>query len=132
MQTFVKLAASQQPIHAGLPGHLLQRAGLSILIDLDRLEAANRLSAFFLLTALICFLFMKAILALIINRRQASLGDAACQLYTRAGCPLSWGREIARIQLLAFPRILGIAFNPITIYLFMTQKTDPVLCLCSA
>ena len=128
MQTDACQIVASQITHTryGPPAHLLQRAGLSILIDLDRLEAANRLSAFFLLTALICFLFMKAILALIINRVPTGQ-PRRCRLpaiYARWLLPIL-GREIARIQLLAFPRILGIAFNPITIYLCYDAENRP-------
>ena len=49
MQTNACQIVASQITHTryGPPAHVLQRAGLSILIDLDRLEAANRLSAFF-------------------------------------------------------------------------------------
>lgn len=69
MQTYACHLVASQITHTryGPPSHVLHRPGLSILIDLDRLEAADRLSAFFLLTALICFLFMSGILALTTN-----------------------------------------------------------------
>ena len=49
MQTDACQIVASQITHTryGPPAHLLQRAGLSILIDLDRLEAADRLGLFF-------------------------------------------------------------------------------------
>ncbi|MGB1399437.1 MAG: DUF1365 family protein, partial [Candidatus Puniceispirillaceae bacterium] len=129
MQTDACQIVASQITHTryGPPAHLLQRAGLSILIDLDRLEAANRLSAFFSVNRFNLFSFYESDFG-INHKSRADRPSSAMPLasYIRAlAAPYLGGREIARIQLLAFPRILGIAFNPITIYLCNDAENRP-------
>ena len=68
---------------------------------------------------------MKAILALIINRVPTGQ-PRRCRLPAifASWLPPILGREIAD-TVLAFPRILGIAFNPITIYLCYDAENRP-------
>jgi len=129
MQTDACQIVTSQITHTryGPPAHLLHRAGLSILIDLDRLEAADRLSAFFSVNRFNLFSFYEGDFG-INHKSRADRPPRAMPLasYIRAlAVPYLGGREIAAIKLLAFPRILGIAFNPITIYLCYDAKNRP-------
>ena len=129
MQTDACQIVASQITHTryGPPAHLLQRAGLSILIDLDRLETADRLSAFFSVNRFNLFSFYEGDFG-INHKSRANRPASAMPLasYIRElAAPYLGGREIATIQLLAFPRILGIAFNPITIYLCYDAENRP-------
>ena len=99
----------------GRPSHFLSRRGLSILIDLDRLEAANAESAFFSVDSFNLLSFHQADYGPNFRRNGAAvpLADYAREL-ARDICP---GVDIATVTLLTFPRILGVAFNPVSIYL---------------
>ncbi len=129
MQTYACHLVASQITHTryGPPSHVLHRPGLSILIDLDRLEAADRLSAFFSVNRFNLFSFYERDFG-INHKSHADRPSDAVPLasYIRTlAAPHLGGREIVTIKLLAFPRILGIAFNPITIYLCYDAKNRP-------
>ncbi|MDP7375358.1 MAG: DUF1365 family protein, partial [Alphaproteobacteria bacterium] len=102
----------------GHPAHHLQKAGFSILIDLDRLDEAHNASWFFSVNKFNIVSFhetdfgpnhksqRKA------NEPKIKLSDhirGLASQYIKAD-------EITKIEMLAFPRILGLSFNPITVY----------------
>lgn len=104
----------------GTPSHFLSRKGLSILIDLDRLADAGRQSMLFSVDRFN-----------LLSLRQSDYGpnfrnkDSHVQLATYARemaakiCP---DHDIDKVLLLTFPRILGVAFNPVSIYLLRDAK----------
>ena len=98
----------------GTPSHFLSRKGLSIWIDLDRLVEAGRQSAFFSVDRFNLLSFHQSDYGPNFRRpgKVIPLAD-----YARAQaldiCP---DLEIATVHLLTFPRILGVAFNPVSIY----------------
>ena len=111
----------------GPPAHVLHRPGLSVLIDLDRLNAASRLSVFFSVNRFNLFSFHERDFG--INHKSHPDRKPETQplaAYIRAlAAPYLEGRSIATVKLLAFPRIFGIAFNPITIYLCYDEQKRP-------
>ena len=99
----------------GRPSHFLSRRGLSIWIDLDRLETANSESAFFSVDRFNLLSFRQSDYGPNFRSRRAAvpLADYARGL-ARSICP---DVDIGSVSLLTFPRILGVAFNPVSIYL---------------
>ena len=99
----------------GRPSHFLSRRGLSIWIDLDRLEEADSLSALFSVDRFNLLSFHQSDYGPNFRRPGAdiSLADYARGL-ARDICP---DVDVATVSLLTFPRILGVAFNPVSIYL---------------
>ena len=99
----------------GRPSHFLSRRGLSIWIDLDRLEVANSESGFFSVDRFNLLSFHQSDYGPNFHSRRPMfpLAEYAREL-AREICP---GVEIASVSLLTFPRILGVAFNPVSIYL---------------
>jgi len=98
----------------GRPSHFLRRPGLSILIDLDALEAADRLCP---------LLSVDRFNLLSFNQRDygpnyrskgpvQSLAAYARNLAAEF-CPET---KIESVRLLTFPRILGVGFNPVSVY----------------
>ena len=102
----------------GHPAHHLRKAGFSILIDLDRLDEAHNASWFFSVNKFNIVSFhetdfgpnhksqRKA------NEPKIKLSDhirGLASQYFKAD-------EITKIEMLTFPRILGLSFNPITVY----------------
>lgn len=88
--------------------HVLRYKVFSLLVDLDQLESLHEKLRLFSLNRLnFVSLFSKdfgprdgSSVAAFIRRRAAAAGV----------------QDIARIRMLAYPRILGYAFNPITVY----------------
>lgn len=129
MQTPACHLVTSQITHTryGPPAHVLHRPGLSVLIDLDRLHVANQISAFFSVNRFNLFSFYERDFG--INHKSHPNRTAETQSlagYIRElASPYLEGRSIATIKLLAFPRILGIAFNPITIYQCYDAQNQP-------
>jgi len=110
----------------GTPAHFLSRRGLSVWIDLDRLDEAGAQSALFSVDRFN-----------LLSLRQADYGPN----YRRKGpvIPLAgYARDLARdilpdvemagVHLLTFPRILGAAFNPVSVYVLRDRNgADRVL-----
>ena len=114
-------------IRYGPPTHVLHRPGLSMLIDLDRLDVASKISAFFSVNRFNLFSIHERDFG-INHKSHPDKGDQPVPLadYIRQmASPYLKGRKIASLKLLAFPRILGFAFNPITIYLGFDEKQLP-------
>jgi uncharacterized protein len=88
----------------------------SLLVDLDRLEEADRRSVLFGIdrAALVSFHQKDHT-----DRKGESLRARADRLFLDAGLP----ERPSRVLLLAYPRILGYVFNPISVY-FAYDDTD--------
>lgn len=106
----------------GTPSHFLSRRGLSIWMDLDRLDEADAQSDLFSVDGFN-----------LLSIRQADYGpnfqkdgpvtplaDYARQL-ARDICP---GVEMRSVHILTFPRILGFAFNPVSVYVLRDGSGD--------
>lgn len=93
-------------------GHRFEYKVFSLLIDLDRLEAADRLSPLFSVNRRNLASFHEADH---IDTRISSVGSGmrayADRLFANAGM-----ERPTRIELLAYPRIFGHVFNPISLY----------------
>ena len=98
----------------GSPSHFLSRKGLSVLIDLDRLDEADTQSAFFSIDRFNLLSVKQSDYGPNFKRKGSAvrLADYARKMAAKI-CP---DRDIASVLLLTFPRILGAAFNPVSIY----------------
>lgn len=91
----------------------------SMLFDADRLDEAGRLSPFFSIGRFNLVSFNPADHG---PRDGSSLGDYARRVLEQAGVPT----DGARVMILAYPRILGYSFNPLTVY-FVYGQDDTLL-----
>jgi DUF1365 family protein len=82
---------------------------MSLLIDLDQLDAADRLSPLFGVNRAALYSFRESDHG---KRDGSSLADFARQCAAEHGVDLSGGR----ILLLGYPRLLGYTFNPLSVY----------------
>ncbi|WFU74962.1 MULTISPECIES: DUF1365 domain-containing protein [unclassified Bradyrhizobium] len=82
---------------------------MSLLIDLDRLDDADRQSRLFGVNRAAIFSFHERDHG---NRAGAKLSQYARKLAVERGIDLSGGR----VLLLCYPRLLGYVFNPLSIY----------------
>lgn len=115
-------------VHArhGTPQHKLARRTLSIWIDLDRLAEAGRLSWLFSVGKFNLLSFYASDFGPN-HKSQAKQGkrDTDLASYARALCARYLPDiNIASVHFLAMPRILGMAFNPITVYLCKDEYGD--------
>ena len=98
----------------GTPSHFLSRKGLSIWIDLDRLAEAGSQSACFSVDRFNLLSFHQSDYGP--NFRRSGAVTPLSE-YVRAQardiCP---DLQVASAYLLTFPRILGVAFNPVSVY----------------
>ena len=104
----------------GNPSHFLSRKGLSIWIDLDALEKADKMSALFNVDKFNLLTFRqrdhginfksKAPLVKLADYARAMAADL---------CP---DQDIASVHLLTFPRILGLVFNPVSVYVLCDKS----------
>ena len=98
----------------GRPSHFLQRRGLSIWINLDELAAADRQSFLFSVDKFNLLSFAQRDYGP--NYRKKGpvqpLADYARELAARF-CP---DEKVAKVHMLTFPRILGVVFNPVSVY----------------
>jgi uncharacterized protein len=96
-----------------LPGaratHRFQYRVLSLLIDLDRLEEADRLSPLLAVNRRALFSFHESDHG---PRDGTPLRIHAGRLAAAAGIDLADGR----VRLLCYPRVLGYVFNPLSVY----------------
>lgn len=90
-------------------GHRFQYRVFSLLVDLDRLGEANRLSALFSVNARNLVAFHEKDHS---GSNAVSLRGYADGLLADAGLSV----PAARILLVCYPRILGYVFNPISVY----------------
>ena len=94
--------------------HVLRRPGLSIWIDLDRLQEANRQSPFFSVDRFNLLGFHQADYGPNFKSKVAlvQLADYVRQI---AGEVIP-EKNVETLHLLTFPRILGAVFNPLSVY----------------
>lgn len=90
-------------------GHRFTYRVLNLLIDLDRLDEADTLSRLFRVNRRGLFSFHERDHG---PRDGTSLRAHAHRLAARAGIDLSGGR----VRLLCYPRLLGYAFTPLSVY----------------
>jgi DUF1365 family protein len=88
--------------------HALRYRVFSMLIDLDRLESLDEELRFFSLNR---FNLLSLFTRDFGPRDGSSVAEFIRRRAAAAGVP-----EVARIRMLAYPRVLGFAFNPITVY----------------
>jgi uncharacterized protein len=98
-------------MHARLKpvGHRFSYRVLSLLIDLDRLEVADRQTPLFGVNRRALYSFHEADHG---PRNGSSLRAHAQQCAAERGIDLTGGR----VLLLCYPRLLGYAFNPLSVY----------------
>jgi uncharacterized protein len=98
-------------MHARLKpiGHRFSYRVMSLLIDLDRLEAADRQSPLFGVNRTALYSFNEADHG---DRDGASLRGYAQRCAAECGIDLTGGR----VRLLCYPRLLGYTFNPLSVY----------------
>jgi DUF1365 family protein len=98
-------------MHARLKpvGHRFSYRVMSLLIDLDRLDAADRMSALFGVNRAALYSFREADHG---ERDGSSLRLYAQRRAAEHGVELTGGR----VQLLCYPRLLGFTFNPLSVY----------------
>lgn len=98
----------------GAPSHFLSRSGLSVWLDLDHLAVANQQSALFSVNRFNLLSFFAKDYGPNFKQTGAPQDLAA---YARGlAAKLLPNTPIATVHLLTFPRILGLAFNPISVY----------------
>lgn len=98
----------------GTPSHFLSRRGLSIWIDLDRLDEAGAQSALFSVDGFNLLSFRQADYGP--NFRKAGPVTPLAAYARDLARDILPGVDIASVHLLTFPRILGVAFNPVSVY----------------
>jgi uncharacterized protein len=98
-------------MHARLKpiGHRFSYRVMSLLIDLDRLDEADRQSALFGVNRAALYSFREADHG---RRDGSSLRDYAQHCAAGHGIDLTGGR----VLLLCYPRLLGYTFNPLSVY----------------
>lgn len=108
----------------GTPSHFLARKGLSVLVDLDRLDEVQGQSGLFSIDRFNLLslrqddfgpnhpAFRKP------GAARTELADWVRQLASE----ILPGRPVGRVMMLAMPRILGLGFNPITVFIAADQN----------
>jgi len=99
----------------GPPSHFLRRKGLSIWVDLDDLESANRQSLLFSVDRFNLLSFVQRDYGP--NYRCQTPFEPLATYARRLAREICPGVPVASVHLLTFPRILGVAFNPVSAYL---------------
>ena len=102
----------------GQPGHNLLKSGFSILIDLDRLDEAHKASWFFSVNKFNIVSFNEGDFGPN-HKSQRKVTEPKIKLASyirRLASRHMKANEITKIEMLTFPRILGLSFNPITVY----------------
>ena len=98
-------------MHARLKpmGHRFSYRVMSLLIDLDRLDAADRQSALFGVNRAALYSFNEA--------DHGARDGSSLRLYAQR-CAAEHGVDLTggRVLLLCYPRLLGFTFNPLSVY----------------
>ena len=107
-------------MHARLKpfGHRFSYRVMSLLIDLDRLDEADRMSALFGVNRAALYSFHEKDHG---QRDGSSLRAFAQRAAAAHGIDLAGGR----IRLLCYPRLLGYAFNPLSVYFCHRRRRRP-------
>ena len=98
----------------GTPSHFLRRKGLSIWIDLDDLDTANGQSTLFSVDRFNLLSFAQRDYGP--NYRHNKPVEPLAGYARRLADELCPDVVIASVHLLTFPRVLGVAFNPVSVY----------------
>ena len=98
----------------GTPSHFLRRKGLSIWIDLDDLDTANGQSTLFSVDRFNLLSFAQRDYGP--NYRHSKPVESLAGYARRLAGELCPDVVIASVHLLTFPRVLGVAFNPVSVY----------------
>ena len=101
--------------------HRFRYRVFSLLIDLDRLEEAGRLSPLFSVNRGNLASFHEADHG---RRDGTSLAEQACLLAREAGIACA----IGKVALLCYPRIFGYVFNPLSVY-YLHDVEGALVCL---
>jgi len=93
---------------------------MSLLIDLDRLEAADRQSPLFGVNRRALYSF---------HERDHGRRDGTSLRAYAGACARSHGIDLTggRVELLCYPRLLGYAFNPLSVYFCFDASGDLAL-----
>ncbi|MBT6416074.1 DUF1365 domain-containing protein [Candidatus Puniceispirillum sp.] len=104
----------------GTPSHFLSRKGLSLWINLDQLDKVNRMSMLFSVDKFNLLSFRQRDHGENFKSK-APLVKLADYARARAAelCP---SQEIASVHLLTFPRIFGLVFNPVSVYVLCDKS----------
>jgi len=112
----------------GAPKHVLRRRGLSLWIDLDRLEEAGAAARLFSVDGFNLLSFRQHDYGPNFKGRRKSenRGNGVSGKVKKPVSLAAYARDLARkirpeikvstVHLLTFPRILGVAFNPVSVY----------------
>ena len=109
----------------GQPSHFLARRGLSIWVDLDRLTEADQQSRFFSVGKFNVLSFLESDYGPNFDKKKPVTSLSA---YVRniVGKILS-DAHVAHVRLLTFPRILGLSFNPLSVYVAQNDQGTDIL-----
>ena len=88
--------------------HSLRYRVFSMLVDLDQLDVLDEKLRFFSLN--------RFNLVSLVTRDFGARDGSSIATFMRAKAAEAGVHDIARIRMLAYPRLLGFAFNPITVY----------------
>ncbi len=98
----------------GKPSHFLKRKGLSIWIDLDHLDAADTTSRLFSVGRFNMLSFREKDYGP--NFHAKAFVMPLAQYIRTLAADVIPEQDIASVRLLTFPRIFGVAFNPLSVY----------------
>lgn len=102
--------------HAPKP-HFLARPGLSLLLDIERLDEAHHKSAFFSIGRFNILSFYERDYGCFHKSYERAHSYQSLGAYIRGlAAQYDVAGDIARIELLTFPRIFGVSFNPLSVY----------------
>lgn len=109
----------------GKPSHFLKRKGLSIWIDLDRLDAANASSRLFSVDRFNVLSFREQDYGPNFHAK-AFIMPLGQYIRTLAADVIP-EQDIAAVRLLTFPRIFGAVFNPLSVYVAYDESGQIVM-----
>lgn len=105
--------------------HFLKRPGLSLLIDLDRLEQAAQQSWFFSVGRLNLLSFYPSDYGCFHkSAKQMEKADDLASYIRSLAKDYGVSHPLGRIELLTFPRIMGVSFNPLSVYRCFDQDNQ--------
>ena len=109
----------------GQPSHFLARRGLSIWINLDQLADANRQSHFFSVDQFNVLSFSESDHGPNFGQKKPVTSLSA---YVRnIASKILPNPHVANVRLLTFPRIMGVSFNPLSVYVAQNELGVDVL-----
>ena len=109
----------------GQPSHFLARRGLSIWIDLDRLAEANRQSRFFSVGQFNVMSFSESDYGPNFGQKKlvTSLSDYVRDMASK----ILPNAHVSHVRLLTFPRLMGMSFNPLSVYVAQNDLGADIL-----